>query len=69
LLKGDNDTALRFLQDSLKIRQEIGDISGECVTLFNIGHIYKQNENLEQAIGVWRKSYQMAKKIGRAQAR
>ena len=41
------------LEQALAIRQEIGDKAGLCATLFNIGHIQIQNEQLRQAIATW----------------
>lgn len=38
------DTALDYLNQSLTIRQAIGDKAGACVTLFNLGHIYAQKK-------------------------
>ena len=48
--RGDYATALRYLEQSLKISQAIGDRSGESVTCFNIGMIYRQFGDLDQAI-------------------
>ena len=38
--KGDYDTALRYLEQSLAISRQIGDLAGEGTTLTNIGNIY-----------------------------
>lgn len=59
---------LGYLQNSLKIRQEIGDMAGMCPTLFNMGHIHWQNEEKKEAFAKWIAAYQIAKKIGFAQA-
>ncbi|MCP4217455.1 MAG: tetratricopeptide repeat protein, partial [bacterium] len=37
---GDYGSALKYLEQSLTIRQEIGDKSGEAYTLFNLGSTY-----------------------------
>ncbi|MEN9374619.1 MAG: hypothetical protein RIR79_2171 [Pseudomonadota bacterium] len=59
---------LRYLQDSLKITQEIGNASGMCSTLFNMGHIHLENDEPQEAVGKWVAAYQIAKKIDLAQA-
>ncbi|MEM9001496.1 MAG: tetratricopeptide repeat protein, partial [Bacteroidota bacterium] len=47
--RGDYDTALKYLQQSIVIQQEIGNVAGLCVTLFNMGHIHIQNEEFQEA--------------------
>ena len=66
--RGDYETALRYLEQSLEIRREIGDRSGMCPTLFNMGHIHYQNNDQENAMIHWVNSYRIAKEIGFAQA-
>ena len=65
--RGDYDTALEYLQQSLAIRQEIGDVNGLCSTLFNMGHIQLQNEQSEEAMRTWAQVYQLANSRGIAQ--
>ena len=65
--RGDYETALRYLEQSLEIRREIGDRSGMCATLFNMGHIHYQNNDQQNAVMHWAKSYRIAKEIGEAQ--
>ena len=65
---GDYDTALAYLQQSLQIWQEIGDKAGLCATLFNMGHIHRQNGSIQEAVGAWVTVYVLAKKIRLAQA-
>ncbi len=38
-----------------------------CATLFNMGHIYLQNKQLEEAIEAWVTVYKIAKPMGLAQ--
>jgi len=52
----------------LAIRQQIGDLSGLCATLFNIGHIHAQNNEFQEAVSAWVMVYDIAKRIGNAQA-
>ncbi len=46
----------------------IGDIAGMCATLFNMGHIYHQNEDVSQAFEAWVAVYRLAKPRNLAQA-
>ncbi|MEZ5575736.1 MAG: tetratricopeptide repeat protein [Candidatus Competibacteraceae bacterium] len=62
--RGDYDTALRYLEESLAIRRAIGDRAGLCPTLFNMGHIYWQKDEHQQAIACWVEAYQIAKEMG-----
>ena len=48
--------------------QEIGDNAGLCATLFNMGHIHRQNEEQQEAMTAWITVYKMAKSMGLAQA-
>jgi tetratricopeptide (TPR) repeat protein len=65
---GDYDTALQYLKQSLAITQEIGDAAGLCATLFNMGHIHLQNEEVPEAINAWINVYLIAKPMQLAQA-
>ena len=64
---GDYETALEYLKQSLAIQQEIGDKAGLCFTLFNIGHIYHQNEEVNEAMNAWINVYLIAKPMQLAQ--
>jgi butyrate kinase len=66
--RGDFVTALDYLRQSLTIRQEIGDRSGFCATLINIGHIHRHNKEPQEAMRCWATVYQTAREIGEAQA-
>ncbi|UCE90034.1 MAG: tetratricopeptide repeat protein, partial [Pseudomonadota bacterium] len=47
--RGDYDTALTYLEKSLKISQEIGDKAGEGKTLNNISQIYAARGDYDTA--------------------
>ena len=66
--RGDYETSLDYLNQSLAIQQEIGDKAGLCATLFNIGHIHLQNEDKVEAMRVWTTVYTIAQKVELAQA-
>ena len=66
--RGDYERALTYLEESLKISQEIGDIAGLCATLFNMGHIYYyQKDDHPTGLQMWREVYQLAQPIKLAQ--
>jgi len=48
--RGDYDTALRYLERSLKISEQIGDIAGEAITCFNMAKIFAQTGKIDKAI-------------------
>ncbi|MEI6847107.1 MAG: tetratricopeptide repeat protein, partial [Chlorobiaceae bacterium] len=66
--RGEYDTALDYLKQSLAIRQEIGDRAGLCSTLFNMGHIQRQNDDMPNALSSWVTVYRIASQINFAQA-
>ena len=51
----------------MSIQQEIGDKSGLCSTLFNMGHFYLQNEDIQNAVSALVTSYMIANSINLAQ--
>jgi hypothetical protein len=65
---GQGKTALTYLKQSLAIRQQIGDKAGLCATLFNMGHIHVQNEQIQEALEAWVTVYVIAKGMNLAQA-
>ena len=66
--KGDYDTALRYLQQSLKISQEIGDRQGMSPTLHNMALIYLQQKgDVEKFVEHEQAALQTALEIGYAQ--
>ncbi len=65
--RGDYDTALHYLEQSLEISREIGHLSGLCVTLFNMGHLNYQAEKVEEALSNWVEAYTIAHKLQEAQ--
>ena len=43
-------------------------MAGLCATLFNMGHIHLQNEEVAEAVQAWVTVYALAKKMNLAQA-
>ncbi|TAK49527.1 MAG: tetratricopeptide repeat protein [Saprospiraceae bacterium] len=64
LKTGDYEQALLFLQQSLKIRQEIGDRKGEGTTLNNISQIHSAKGDYDTAIKYLQQSLKIQQEIG-----
>ena len=62
--RGDYDTALQYLKQSLKIRQEIGDKSGQGTTLNNISQIFKARGDYDTALQYLKQSLKISQEIG-----
>ena len=62
--KATYDTALRYLEQSLAIRQQIGDIAGVATNLNNMGAMLFEQERYEEAIPLLMHAYQIRQKIG-----
>ncbi len=66
-VRGDYETALSYLESSLKIRQEIGDRKGEGATLNNISQIHKDAKgDYETALSYLESSLKIRQEIGDA---
>ncbi len=65
---GDYETALAYLKQSLDICRQIGDKAGLCATLFNIGHIHAQKDEMGEAVSAWVTVYVIARQINEFQA-
>jgi tetratricopeptide (TPR) repeat protein len=61
---GSYDTALKYLQQSLAISQEIGDKSGEGTTLNNISQIFRARGDYDTALKYLQQSLAIRQEIG-----
>jgi len=61
---GDYPTALAYLNQSLAIRQQIGDKAGEGVTLNNISQIYDAQGDYQTALAYLNQSLAIRQQIG-----
>ena len=61
---GEYEKALDYLEQSLAIRQDIGDKSGEGATLNNISQIYKARGDYQTALSYLEKSLAIRQEIG-----
>jgi tetratricopeptide (TPR) repeat protein len=62
--RGDYDTALQYLKQSLAIDQEIGDKSGEGTTINNISQIYDARGDYDTALQYLQRSLAIRQEIG-----
>ncbi|MDZ7317165.1 MAG: tetratricopeptide repeat protein, partial [candidate division KSB1 bacterium] len=58
--RGDYETALKYLSESLSILREIGDKGGMIPTLHNMAHIFLQQNDLQQAVEHFAEAYRLA---------
>ncbi|CAN2042439.1 Tetratricopeptide repeat protein [Candidatus Magnetomoraceae bacterium gMMP-15] len=63
-VRGDYETTLSYLKESLKISKEIGDKSEEAPVLNNISGIYQARGDYETALGYLKDSLEISKEIG-----
>ena len=64
--RGDYETALTFLEQSLKIQREIGDRAGMIPTLHNMAHIALQAKDPQKAVEAWSEALDLAMKTQNA---
>ena len=62
--KGDYEKAIKYLEQSLKIRREIGDKDGEGRALNNIGKIYRAKTEYNIALEYLKQSLKIRQSIG-----
>ena len=62
--RGDYESALDFLNRSLIICQDIGDVAGEGATLNNISQIYHARGDYESALDFLNRSLKISQDIG-----
>ena len=64
----DYASALNYYKQSIAIRQQIGDKAGQCNSLYCMGLIHAQNNQIQEAGRAWVTAYVIAKQINEAQA-
>jgi tetratricopeptide (TPR) repeat protein len=65
--RGDYDTALRYLDQSLQIQREIGDKAGLIPTLHNMAYIALQADDQKRAMDLWSEALTLALETKNAQ--
>jgi tetratricopeptide (TPR) repeat protein len=61
---GMDSLALQYYRKALDTRYKIGDKNGIAISLINIGGIYFKEENYNQALDNFNKSYQLFQEVG-----
>jgi tetratricopeptide (TPR) repeat protein len=56
--------SLDAYNQSLKIKQEIGDLAGEATTLHQIGMVYEETNRFEEALDFYNQSLKIEREIG-----
>jgi hypothetical protein len=56
-------TALRYLEQSLKITRQIGDIVQEAITCFNMARVFELTGKIEKAIPLVERTVEIEKRI------
>lgn len=64
LVVANYETALQYFQQSLVIRQEIGDLGGEAAMLNNISQVYSGKNDDESALLYLQQSFEVFEKAG-----
>lgn len=62
-MTGDDDKSLLFFEQSLKIKEELGDKMGMAYSLNNIGYIHNNNGNLPKAFEYYNRSLKIREEI------
>ncbi|ARV60108.1 NB-ARC domain-containing protein [Nostocales cyanobacterium HT-58-2] len=62
--QGDIETAIALWQQSLEIKERIGDVGGKAVTLGNMAGVIAQQGDIETAIALWQQSLELYEPIG-----
>lgn len=61
--EGDSDDAIGFLEKAIDIYNELGFDEQEALMLDLIGDIYRNNDDISNAIDYYRKSYKLCSKL------
>ncbi|WP_242040829.1 tetratricopeptide repeat protein [Coleofasciculus sp. FACHB-1120] len=61
--------AIAYYQQSLEIKERIGDVQGKAATLHNLANIYADTGEIEQAIAYYQQSLEIKERIGDVQGK
>jgi len=61
---GQKQNALEMYQQSLDIKREIGDRSGEATTLNNIGEVYQSQGQLQETLDMYQQALPIRREVG-----
>jgi tetratricopeptide (TPR) repeat protein len=62
--QGDIERALQLWQQSLEIKERIGDVKGKAATLHEMGRVIAQQGDIERALQLWQQSLEIEERIG-----
>ena len=62
--QGDLLKAMELWQQSIEIKEQIGDVSGRAATLQNMGHFIAHRGDVEKAMELWQQSMELMEQIG-----
>jgi tetratricopeptide (TPR) repeat protein len=62
--QGDIERALQLWQESLEIKERIGDVKGKAATLHNMAGVIAQQGDIERALQLWQESLEIKERIG-----
>ena len=63
--QGEKETAIALYQQSLEIKEKIGDVQGQAATLHQLAIIYANRGEIDQAIALFQQSLELKEKIQR----
>ena len=66
---GNKKEAIAFYQQSLELKEKIGDVQGKAATLHCLAIIYANQGEVEQAIAFYQQSLELKEKIGDVQGK
>ncbi|MEM8505958.1 MAG: CHAT domain-containing protein, partial [Cyanobacteria bacterium P01_D01_bin.1] len=67
--QGDIERALSLWQESLEIKERIGDVQGKAATLNNMAGVIAQQGDIERALSLWQESLEIKERIGDVQGK
>jgi tetratricopeptide (TPR) repeat protein len=67
--QGQVDQAIALYQQSLEIKERIGDVQGKAATLHQMAGIYARQGQVEQAIALYQQSLEIKERIGDVQGK
>ncbi|KAB8331772.1 tetratricopeptide repeat protein, partial [Scytonema tolypothrichoides VB-61278] len=62
--QGDISGAIALWEQSLEIKERIGDVGGKAATLNNMARVIAQQGDIERAIALWQQSLEIVERIG-----
>ncbi|MEM1009050.1 MAG: tetratricopeptide repeat protein, partial [Myxococcota bacterium] len=67
--QGDVERALSLWNDSLTLKEQIGDVQGKAATLHNMAGVIAQQGDVERALSLWNDSLTLKEQIGDVQGK